>query len=325
MNKEELLQELSYKISNGEMSREDVMNRLNIAPSVVLENKDNILEPAHFSINKMLYVLGASIVVIGVMFFVGQIWNDIGSMGRIMVTLGLGLLIAASGSMLFKSKPESNIGAVFHCIGGILIPGGAMVTLSELSIGTNDAWAVAFTFGVIFLFYMFLNFVHKNAILTFFAIANGTIFIYSLVNAMIGDSTYQYDELYAYLTMVIGLSYLLLAQSFRDTWNKSLIDALCFFGSSFFLGAAYSRVFDSVPWQMFYFLIVIGGIFLSAYMRSQAILVLSTMFLIIHVSYITGKYFADSLGWPISLVILGFIFIGLGYMSININKKYIAQ
>jgi len=60
-------------------------------------------------------------------------------------------------------------------------------------------------------------------------------------------------------------------------------------------------------------------------MRSRSILVMSTLFLIAHVSYITGEYFADSLGWPISLVILGFVFIGLGYVSISVNKKYITN
>jgi hypothetical protein len=50
---------------------------------------------------------------------------------------------------------------------------------------------------------------------------------------------------------------------------------------------------------------------------------MSTGFLIAHVTFITGEYFADSMGWPISLVILGLVFIGLGYASITINKKFI--
>jgi hypothetical protein len=131
--------------------------------------------------------------------------------------------------------------------------------------------------------------------------------------------------IYAYLTMVVGVSYLLLAYVFQIGWNKQLSGALNFFGSLGFLGAGFSRVFDSPSWQMLYFLIVIGCIFLSAQVRSKAILVISTLFLLAHVSYITGQYFADSVGWPICLVFLGFIFIALGYISININKRYIKQ
>ena len=274
---------------------------------------------------KMLYVLGAAIVIIGIVIFVAQIWNDIGSFGRISVTLGLGLLIAAIGSVLLKQKPEDNIGPIFHFIGGLLIPGGAVVTLSELDVDFVSLWPVAITFGAIFVFYLLLNATHKHAILTFFAIANGTAFIYLLVEAIVEGPYYKHEDLYAYLTIVIGASYLLLAHAFRDGWNKQLIGALYFFGITGFLGAAFSQVFDSVPWQLLYFLIVLGGLFLSVYMKSRSILVMSTLFLIAHVSYITSEYFANSLGWPISLVILGFVFIGLGYASLAINKKYIKE
>jgi len=325
MNKEELLQELSAKVSIGEITQEEVMSRLNVAPTAQPEHEWGLRKLSHFSVTKMLYVLGAAIVIIGVIIFVAQIWDDIGSFGRIIVTLGLGFLLTAIGSVLLKQKPEDNIGPIFHFIGGMLIPGGAMVTLSELSVEVISLWPVTITFGIIFIFYLTLNYVHKHAILTFFTIANGTVFIYLLVESIVGGSSYINENLYAYLTMVIGASYLLLAHAFRDGWNKILIGALYFFGITGFLGAAFSQVFDSIPWQMLYVLIVIGGLFLSVYMKSRIILVMSTIFLIAHVSYITSEYFADSIGWPISLVILGFIFIGLGYASITINKKYLQE
>ena len=326
MNKEELLQELSAKISTGEISRKEVVRRLNLGPTTQQMSDERTKRFSHFSVTKILYVLGATIVIIGIVFFIAEIWNDIGSFGRIMVTLGLGILIAAIGSLLLKQKPEDNIGSIFHFIGGMLIPGGAVITLSELAepgVYFVSSWPIAITFGVIFVFYLLLNAIHKHPLLTFFAIANGTAFIYLYVEAMFKG--YKHEDLYAYLTMVIGASYLLLSHAFRDGWNKKLIGALCFFGITGFLGATFSQVFDSVPWQLFYFIIVLGGFFLSIYMRSRSILVITTLFLVCHVSYITSEYFADSIGWPISLVILGFVFIGLGYASVSINKKYIKR
>lgn len=325
MNKEELLQELSVKMSTGEISREEIANRFSFATEA--QGAVQVEDSKHstpFSVTKMLYVLGAAIVVIGIVIFVSQIWDDIGSFGRIVVTLGLGVLLTAIGSMLLKSKPDENIGVVFHFIGGMLIPGGALVTLSELNVDLVSLWPTTLTFGVVFAFYLLLNSVHKNAVLTFFAIANGTAFVYLFVEAIVDGPAYLHDDLHAYLTMVIGASYLLLAQSFRDGWNKKLIGILCFFGITGFLGAAFSQVFDSVLWQMLYFILAIGGLALSVHMKRRNILVISTLFFIAHVAYITAEYFANSLGWPISLVVLGFVFIGLGYVSININKKYIA-
>ena len=298
------------------------MTRLNIAvtsgESAVVHN-----EPSRFSPTKMLYVLGAAIALIGIIIFVGQIWDQLGSFGHIAVTLGMGLILAIMGAVLLRQKPADKIGAVFHSLGGLLIPGGAVVLLNEMNLVT--AWPLALTFGVIFLFYLMLCMVQKSAVLTFFAIANGTVFIYLIVQAILGGAFYQHGDVYAYLTMAIGVSYLLLAHAFRSGWNQPVVSALSFFGSVGFFGAAFTRVFDSTPWQMFYFLLVIGGLFLSAHLRSRSLLIVSTMFLIAHVSYITGEYFADSIGWPVALILLGFIFIGLGYVSITINKKYIKS
>jgi hypothetical protein len=273
----------------------------------------------------MLYFLGAAIVVVGIIIFVNQIWDDIGSVGRIVVTLGLGLFFTVLGSILFKTKPEDKIGPVFFAIGGLLVPGGAMVTLYELGSGQNPSWPVAITFGIVFLFYLLLNLAHKHAVLTLFSIANGTAFVYLLVKAIIGSSYYIDWDIYAYLTMMVGVSYILLAQSFKNGWNDKLVGILYFFGTFGFFGAAFSQVFDSTIWQMFYFLLVVGGLYLSVYIKNRNVLIISTLFLVAHVSYITSEYFANSLGWPISLIILGLLFIGLGYVSININKKYIAN
>jgi hypothetical protein len=323
MNKDELLQELKAKVATREISQEEIARVLNlgtVAPQTVGGENHSF-----FSATRILYFLGAAIVIVGILVFVSQIWSDIGSFGRITISLGLGLLMAALGSLLLTSKPEEHIGSIFHVIGGVLIPSGAMVTLSEMNIPGDDIWLITIAFGSIFAFYLLLNAVHKNAVLTFFAIANGTVFAYALTAATTQDLYYTVlDDIFAYLTMVLGLSYLLLAHGFKDSWNKKLISALCLFGSAGFLGAAFSRVFDSGLWELLFFVLVSGGLALSVYMKSRIILIISTLFLIAHVIYITDEYFANSLGWPLSLVLLGFVFIGLGYFTVNLNKKYIS-
>lgn len=331
MNKEELLQEISLKVSTGELSREDVVSRLGVVSAAQSFSSDSMVskeEEPSFSSMKMLYVLGIAVVVIGIMIFVGQAWEDLGSFGRIAITLGLGGLFTVGGVVLLKkgdNNAKSSLGGVFHTIGGLLVPGGVMVTIAELNIDVVSVWPFTIVFGALFLFYLLLNMAQKHAILTFFAIANGTIFTYLLVESMIDGPSYAHGDLYAYLTMVVGASYLLLAHAFREGWNSELVSVLSFFGSIGLLGAAFSRVFDSVGWQMLYFLVVIGGVFLSVKMKSRGVLIISTLFLIAHVAYITSEYFADSLGWPLALMFLGFVFIGLGYSSVRINKKYIVD
>lgn len=311
MDKEQLLQELSTKIAAGEISREDILSRLG-----------NTKQSMNISATKILYILGAAIVVLGIFFLIVQIWDEIGMAGHILTTFGLGLLLVAIGSSLLRQESRESLGTVFHFLGGVLIPFGTMVVLTEFGFD-NHPWQFATAFGFVFLFYLLLNSVQKNPVLTFFSAANGTAFLYLLFESILPDYYYNRGDFYAYLTMVVGASYLFLAQAFRGGWNDKLVSLFNFIGSAAFLGAAFSRVFDSLGWQLLYFLIVLGGLFLAAHLKSRGILTVSTLFLLAHVSYITSEYFADSLGWPISLVLLGFVFIGLGYSSVVINRKYI--
>lgn len=327
MNKEELFQELLTKISKGEISRDEVFSRLNlIAPVSSKVNDGTTKRFFHFFTRNMLYFLGAAVVITGIIIFIAQIWDDINSFSRILLTLGFGLLFAAIGSILLKKEPESNIGTIFHFIGGFLIPEGVVLTLNELHFDVSvSKWLFVISFGVLFIFYLLLNLVHKNVILTLFTIVNGTIFIYSFVEVMLNIEYYLNGDLFAYLTMVVGLIYLFLAQTFRGGWNKKLVDALYLFGSCGFLGAAFSRISDSILWQLFYFLLLVVGLSFSIYMKIRIIFGMSTLFLIVYISYITSKYFADSLGWPILIIILGFLFIGIGFVSFKVSKNYIKE
>ena len=85
MHKEELFRELSQKISTGEVTREEVASRFNFS---IGESSSQPKDPSNFSMNKVMYVLGGIIVVIGVAIFTYQVWEDLGSFSRIMITLG---------------------------------------------------------------------------------------------------------------------------------------------------------------------------------------------------------------------------------------------
>ena len=292
------------------------------------------LEPSkkksHFSVTKTLYAIGSLIVIIGILFFVQQIWSDIGSFSRIAITLGLGIAITFSGLALSRGQAGRSIDSVFYLIGSVLIPSGIAVTAFELEI--TDPWMLAFTSGLVFVFYLVLNFVDKNTVLTLFSIFYGTSTSYLILTAVGFGNSFSnipmdnLSDLYHYLTIAIGTSYLFLAHSFASTWNKRLVNFLRFFGV---LGILWSTFllqdYDSIFSILTYSLIIAGLFFLAGYMKSRLILILSSLFLIAHIWNLTRKYFADSISWPLMLIIMGLIVIGIGFISVTINKKYIEK
>lgn len=331
MTKEELLQEISNKITSGEITHEEAISQIDLASTDKLVNLAETKKSSKFfSLTKVLYILGIVIVIIGLMVFADQIWSDIGSSERVAITFVLGLLMAVLGSVLLKKKPEDSIGSIFHFIGGILIITGIMVTITEFDLEINR-WIYPFCFLGLFIFYFLLNLVHKNVILTLFAIVNSTAAIYMTAPAIIEQdySILPYNnifDIYIDMTTILALVYLYIGYIFSNTWNKKLTSFLYFFASSGFFSVMFIRlVFASGVLDSLYFVYIIGGFYLSVYLRSLGILIVSTVATIAYVIYITLTIFVGFGNWGSALVILGFVFIGLGYFSVQINKKYIAD
>tara|TARA_B110000858_G_scaffold189336_1_gene235939 strand:- start:1182 stop:2180 length:999 start_codon:yes stop_codon:yes gene_type:complete len=331
MTNEELLKEMKNRLDTGALAPVEIRNLLteeNVPESGV---QDENVEPTNFpdsqgsslTITRLLYVVGGIFITLGVLYFVSQIWDDLGTFNRIFITLGLGIVFAGVGSRFLMSDSGRDIGNVFHIIGGFLIPGGAMVALDELTAGIDELWPVTWTVGVVFAFYVLLTIYHRRVVLNFFAFANGTAFIYLLMESMIPSAD---GDLYAYLTMMIAITYLLFAYLYQGGWNDRLIPLLFFFGAFGFYLAAFSQISASILMEFTYPFLAFGGLVVSVlYLKSRIVLLLSTFAVIGYIIYFTAEYFAHSIGWPISLILLGFFVIGLGYFSISLNKKYLKS
>ena len=328
MTNEELLKEIENRLDTGELEPVAIRNLLkeeNVPEAGVHDkNAESTNSPgSSLTITRLLYVVGGIFITLGVLYFISQIWDDLSTFNRIFITLGLGVVFAGVGSRFLMSDPERDLGNVFHTVGGFLIPGGAMVTLNELTTGIDEIWPVTGTVGVVFAFYVLLTIYHRRVVLNFFAFANGTAFVYLLMESMIPTAD---GDLYAYLTMMIAVSYLLYAYLYRGGWNDRLIPLLLFFGAFGFYLAAFSQISSSIFMEFTYPFLAFGGLVVSVlYLKSRIVLLLSTFAVTGYIVYFTAEYFADSIGWPISLILLGFLIIGLGYSSIQLNKKYLKS
>ena len=320
---ETLLRELKQRLATHTITVAEVRALLGDTAEVAEgESKQGI----SFSFTKLLYVIGGVIVTLGILFFVGQIWDDIGSVGRIAVTFILGLLFAWYGTHFMRTQPTTHLGDVLHAIAGLLIPGGALVVLDELTGNIDSVWQVIGIFTAVTVLYLLLLRLFAHSILVFYAIANATIAFTLLFVELFPRVD---DQIYLLYTMVVGIVYIYLAQAFRDVWNRYLVSLLNIVGAGAFYIAAFMSIFEgwgdgnSLFWEFLFPLLAIGGMAGAIKGQSRSLLLITTLALISYIVYLTSEYFADSVGWPLALVVLGFIIIGIGYSSINLSKKYI--
>ncbi len=313
MNKEEFLQDLKIRLEKKEISRAEILNIVNLTNTGTYK----------LSLNIVLYILGIIIALIGIVVFLNNIWVDVPSFLRILITLGLGIIFTFN-SIFLQRKNKNLLSIVFYFIGGIVNLIGTSVLIYELNknfiLAENTLLVPMLAFGVISLFYLGINYSMKQAVLTFFTLLNLTIFFFMTYFFVLDDNNFIIQDTIFMVFVLIGFIYIILSKYFENTFNKYLIPLTNIFGTIFILGGSISKV-EIVFWQFLYILISIGVYSLSLYLKSRWILIINSLFLAGYIIYITNRYFASSLGWPISLIILGFVFIGLGYFSVNLDKR----
>jgi hypothetical protein len=100
--------------------------------------------------------------------------------------------------------------------------------------------------------------------------------------------------------------------------------------ATFYNGAAF--VFVLIPaltligiWDLLYAFLALGAVMLSINLRTTSGLVISAAAIGFYVIHMSSKHFANSIGWAAVLVVIGFVIIGIGYLTYYLNKKYIAK
>src|SRR3989344_2619482 len=192
-----------------------------------------------------------------------------------------------------KGKKRVGMSRIFYGIGAVVILIGLGFLIAQI---WQDSGGVCFVSLVFPRFRLW----PKKPLLTIFTLFHSTVAVYLFVAAIVADSSYSYGvvgNIYVYLTMIVGLSYLFLAWAFRDGWNKVLVGLLHSAGSLGIMGAAFSQVIDDGgAWEVVFPVFIILALFASIKIGSRAILVVGTVSILAYLSYITNEYFADSIG-----------------------------
>ena len=314
------LQRIREIVSSSGLSKEEVLSVLG-GVSVV----GNTSSGFHFNIVKILYFLGGFLALCGVVVFVSQFWEDLGFVGQVLVTLGFGFISYVSSLLLNSYKTASLASRLALVFSAILLPLGVTVILNEMSISD---WLFASLWMAIGFFVVYFSTIKilQNDISRFLTIVSGTAIFFVSVALFVRESPSILEtirDFYSYVFIVYGVMCLALSSLFPLTVDsrRPLNSLLVFVETTTFLGALFS--FSEI-WKF----VCLPGIaiffYLSITMRSRIILTLSSIALMGYIGRITTEYFSNSLGWPITLMILGLSLIGIGYATFTFGKKYIS-
>ena len=63
--------------------------------------------------------------------------------------------------------------------------------------------------------------------------------------------------------------------------------------------------------------------YLSVVLHSRTLLFVATLAILAYTGWFTGQHFADSVGWPIALMVFGLVMIGLSALAFRVDRDYL--
>jgi hypothetical protein len=265
---------------------------------------------------RILSYLGGIFIFAGLAVFIGMQWDDLNSAARVVVTLGSGLALFAMAYIAqFDPRVEKAVIPLF-VISAALQPFGIAVALNEFSSVSN--WLYGnLAIASVMLFQQGLVFWKTKRTALLF-----TTLVFGTTTAGIGLDLLDADEDLIFL--ILGVSVILLSISIDKTAHKVITPFWYFCGSAMFFWGLFEILEHSV-FEILYLGATCGMVYLSTFVRSRTLLVTSTLALLSFIGYFTAKNFVDSIGWPIALIMLGFLMIGLSAAAFRISRKYIGE
>jgi len=306
-SKQDALIEIADITKRYELTIKDISDFLKNTDANTKQNNSSIM-------TRLLGYMGGIFILAGLGTFISMFWDDMGSAARVTITLGTGFMAYIMALVTLRDKKYTKSSTPLFSIAAFLQPTGIFVTLAEFSNGGNPMHGVLFMAGVMLMQQSLTFIATKHTVLAFTSIGFACMFM-----GVGFDLLGLPDEL---ITLIISISLLLICSVLGKTRHKPITGFWYFFGSVGLLWA----VFDIVEKSMFeilYLGLCAGLIFYSTQIRSRIVLFTSTFSMLLYIGYFTAKHFAHSIGWPISLVLLGAVFIGLSNMALRINQKYI--
>ena len=97
-------------------------------------------------------------------------------------------------------------------------------------------------------------------------------------------------------------------------------------GLGYFIGSimAYSGLFDLVlntSVELVYLAVTASMLYACVVLQSRALLFTTVIAMLGFIGFYTAKHFANSLGWPVTLVLMGVAFLGVGTIAIRLKRK----
>lgn len=264
-------------------------------------------------IGRLFSYIGGVLVFCGIGLLISFIWDDIGSAQRVIVTFGSGLAAFILGIAAIRTSKGEKAATPLFLISGLMQPTGLFVFLDEYMPQSGDVMLAAlFIFSTMAMQQGAAFYALRRTSLLFL-----TVFFWNGAIAT-GMDWLQWDgEL---IGVMLGISALCLSWGIGKTAHRAITPFWYFIGGTALLASWWATVEGGVL-ELSYLGLNAFLIWFSIAAASRALLFVSVLALISYISYFAWEYFAGVVIWPVLLIILGLITLGVSSYAVKLGHK----
>ena len=78
---------------------------------------------------------------------------------------------------------------------------------------------------------------------------------------------------------------------------------------------------QNTPVELIYLAVTASLLYACVVLESRALLLTTVIAMLTFIGYYSAEHFADSLGWPITLVLMGVAFLGVGTIALKVKRR----
>ena len=307
--KEDALHDIVSLSKHNNISLDEIKHALEASSALASKPSSSVL-------SKLFGYIGGIFVFAGIGVFISMYWDDFGSAARVIVTLGTGFVAFIMALFCLYDKKYERAATPLFLIAALLQPSGILVMLQEYSSGGDAHYGVLLMAGYMLIQQGATFWAKRRTVLAFGAILFGSIFFATLFDL--------WDFNQKLIGIVVGSSIMCVAYAINQSRHLAIAPFWYFVGAVTLLCSVFEAV-ENTPFELIYLGLAALLIFLSTYVRSRTLLLVGTLAMLGYIGYYTAKHFANTLGWPIALVIIGIALIGMSSLALRLNNKYIKQ
>lgn len=122
-------------------------------------------------------------------------------------------------------------------------------------------------------------------------------------------------------SLIIGLSVMLTAYGLHRSERYPRLIALGYFVGSMMVYAGLFDLVQNTPVELIFLAVTAALLYACVVLESRALLLTTVIAMLTFIGYYSAEYFADSLGWPITLVLMGVAFLGVGTIALKVKRR----